>query len=432
MIIRFIKKEIEAFDIFSSDAKKLLTIDLVFAIAFPFIIIFGSAFVLRITGGNNTMAIVYNWGFFAGLTVGFFITGMLLKNRIDIRIIFSVGMLLTVIPLSILMFIGKDSGYYVILYGLFVGTGNGLYWSCRNVVACQTTNDNNRNFFTSVEQFMIIFCNALVPLLFGTFILGHNPSEEYKLIAYKYTSVLVVAITLFAAFLIMKSNFKTPVINKFVYFKFGRNWNLQRLLTLTIGMVEAGFMVIMTLLILNIAGDESVLGKIEFTAAIISVIAIYIVGRIAKPKHRGKIMLAGAISLFAGGIVLAFTIGSSNEILGFVAVSFLGVIAIKAGQVIADPLIHTAYRATYLTSIEKSSKSEDRDSYTYIMDNEYFKNGGRIVAGAVFLIISRLIDDTGALGYIFPILAFILLISAYLIKKLTTIKINSAITKMEN
>lgn len=418
MIKNFVKKEVEAFNIFSPDAKKLIIINLVFALAFPFIIIFGSAFVLRITGGNNTMAIVYNWGFFLGLIVGYFINGKLLKYKFDVRKIFAIGMMLTVVPLSILMFIGKDSGYFVIIYGLFVGAGNGIYWSCRNIVTYQVTNDENRNFFASVEQFIIIFCNALIPLLFGTFILGHNISEDYKMTAYKFTSAVVVAITFFAASLILKSNFKTPPIKKFVYFKFGQVWNIQRILTFTVGIVEAGFMVLMTLLILNVAGDESVLGKIEFSTAIVSVISIYIVGRIAKPKHRGKIMLAGAVSLIIGGTVLAFTIENNDKLFDLIAISFLGVVVMKVGQVIADPMIHSSFRATFLTSIEKASKMENRDSYSFIMDNEYFMNGGRIFGGVVFLALTHLINDMVALKYTFIILALIQLVSALLVNKL--------------
>jgi len=418
MIGDIIRREVSAFNIFNADAKKLIFINLIYALAFPFIIIFGSAFILRVTDGNNVMAIVYNWGFFLGLILGYYINGHLLKAGFDIRKVFTVGIFLTVIPLSILMFFGKDVGYYVIIYGLLVGTGNGIYWSCRNMVTYLVTNEENRNFFASIEQFIIIFCNALIPLLFGTFILGKDAEFGYKMEAYKYTSLVVVLITFIAGMLILKSKFQAPRIKKFVYFKLGRIWNFQRLLTFTVGMVEAGFMVLMTLLILNVAGDESVLGKIEFSTAIISVISIYIVGRIAKPQHRGKIMLAGAISLIIGGTTLAFTITNSNLVFDFIAVSFLGVIVMKVGQVIADPMVHSSFRATFLSSIEKSTLSEKKESYSFIMDNEYFMNGGRIFGGVVFLLLYKFVGDIGALRYTFIILALIQLVSALFVHKL--------------
>jgi YQGE family putative transporter len=337
-----------------------------------------------------------------------------------------------------ILFIDKS---LVILYGFLIGVGNGIYWSCRNFLTLLVTNNENLNFYTSVEQFIIIFCNALIPLLFGTFVLGNTVNEDAKMQMYKYTSLVVIATNLIACWLVMKSNFKNPDIKKFMYASFSKDWQLQRMLTFFVGMVESGFMVLMTLLILTVAGDESVLGKIEFTTAIISIISIYIVGRISKPHHRGRIMLVGAGSLIIGGTILAFTITNQNLILGL-SVSFLGVIMMKISQVVADPMVHSAFRATYMSSCDKISVLENRDSYTYIMDNEYFMNGGRIFGGFVFLVITYLFykmgngigglsealsvnnHDVSALRFTFIILAFMQLLSAFLIQKLNKISVD--------
>ena len=391
----FIKKERAAFNVFGADAKRMIFINLIYHLAFPFIIVFGSAFVLRVTGGNNALAIIYNWGFFFGLIIGYLFNGQLMKLGFNIRPLFVIGMMLSVVPLSILMFFGREAGYGVILYGIAMGVGNGIYWSCRNYLTMLVTTDANRNFFASIEQFIIIFFNALIPLLFGTFILGNNASEGAKLGAYRYTSVVVVFITLIAAWMIVKSNFRNPVITRFIYLKLGSIWNIQRFLSFFVGSVESGFMVLMTLLILNVAGDESVLGKIEFSTALVSILSIYIVGRVSRPQHRSRIMLAGATSLVIGGTVLAFTITSKEMLFGFATLSFLGVVLMKICQVVADPMIHSSFRATYLTSIEQSSLIERKDSYSFVMDNEYFMNGGRVFGGLVFLILATLM--TGGL-----------------------------------
>ncbi len=436
MFRKIIQKEMAAFNTLGANAKRLLAANFIYALAFPFIIVFGSAFILRATGGDKIMTIFYNWGFFAGLILGYYIAGNTLKNKImNIKNLFSVGIMLTVIPLCVLMFFGKESGYLVVFYGFLIGIGNGIYWACRNFLTLLVTTNESLNLYTSVEQFIIIFCNALVPLLFGTFVLGNTVDENTKMEMYKYTSLVVIATNVLACWLVLKSDFKNPEIKKFMHFKFGKQWQLQRLLTFCVGMVESGFMVLMTLLILTVAGDESVLGKIEFSTAILSIIAIYIVGRISKPHHRGRIMLAGAISLLVGGIVLIFTISNQNLFLGF-SISFLGVIVMKVSQVIADPMVHSAFRATYISSCGKMSVVEKRDSYSYIMDNEYFMNGGRIFGGFVFLVATYLFykagnatgglaealsvdnSDVSALRFTFVILAIMQLLSAFLVQKL--------------
>jgi YQGE family putative transporter len=458
-MFKFIRKEREAFNIFGADARRMLIINVIYHMAYPFIIIFGSAFVLRITGGNNALAIIYNWGFFLGLIAGYMLNGQLMKLGINIRPLFVAGMLLSVVPLAILMFEGREAGYGVILYGAVIGVGNGIYWSCRNFLTMLVTTDANRNFFSSVEQFIIIFLNALIPLLFGTFILGNNATDVSKLAAYRYTSIIVVGITLIAAWLILKSNFRNPVVKRFIYWKCGGIWKTQRLLSFFVGTVESGFMVLMTLLILNAAGDESVLGKIEFGTALVSVLSIYVLGRITAPQHRSRIMLAGATSLVIGGTVLACTITQKELLLGIVTISFIGVVVMKVCQVVADPMIHSSFRATYLSSIEWSSEIEGKDSYTFVMDNEYFMNGGRIFGGLLFLVLATLMTsggldnlriaagqgfypllDTlsssaqrggagvlGALRYTFIALALLQLFSAYLIHRIGCLRSRSAV-----
>lgn len=410
-MLQVIKKERDAFEVFGAEAKRMLIVNVIYHIAYPFIVIFGSAFILRVTGGNNALVIIYNWGFFLGLILGYLINGLLMKWGVNVRPLFIIGMLLSVVPLSVLMFVGREAGYGVIFYGISLGVGNGVYWSCRNYLTMLVTTDGNRNFFAGVEQFIIIFLNALVPLLFGTFVLGGKASDVSKLEAYRFTSIMVVVVTAIAGLLIWKSKFRNPEITRFIYWKFGDIWRIQRVLSFLVGTVESGFMVLMTLLILNAAGDESVLGKIEFGTAVVSVLSIYVVGRVTAPHHRARIMLAGATFLVIGGTFLALMIARKEMFLGLVTISFLGVVVMKVCQVIADPMIHSAFRATYLSSIEWSARVEKRDSYTFVMDNEYFMNGGRVFGGFVFLVLATVMTSGGwgefrraALQGFFPLL----------------------------
>jgi len=429
-MLNFYKAEKQAFNVFNSDAKKLITINVLYAFAFPFIIIFSAAFINRATS-NTTLVILNAWGFYAGLVLGYLLNGLLLR-RFEIKHLFALGMVLSVVSnLLMMLFVNGGSGYNVAIYGLFTGIGSGIYWSCRNFLSYLVTNEGNRNFFTGFEQFFNIFCNALIPFVFGTLVigLGQNTGWYTENLAYQLTAGFMVFLILYAAFLTTKSTFQSPVIHRFIYFKFTRIWNVHRLATFCVGMVESGFMVLMTILILTLAGDEKILGKVEFLTAIVSVTSIYIVSRLSKPRHRGGIMLAGAISLIIGGTILIFTLNSTKMLFNCIAISFLGIIIMKISQVIADPMVHSSFRATYLSDVEKASSIEKRESYAYIMDNEYFMNGGRIFGGLVFLILDHYTSVFGALRFTFLILALIQLFTAYLIKKLNNIKIENTTSK---
>jgi len=60
---KYIQKQLAAFNVFGADAKRLLTANLNYTLALPFIIIFGTPFVISVTGGDNNLSIIYNCTF---------------------------------------------------------------------------------------------------------------------------------------------------------------------------------------------------------------------------------------------------------------------------------------------------------------------------------------------------------------------------------
>jgi len=420
------RKEIQAFDVFDKNGKRLIMVNMMFAMVFPFIVLFSTAFLNRTTG-NPVIPIINGFGFSIGLVLSSFINGKLLRRKVDIRYLFAIGLFLSIASTFVMMMFAKPSiGFYIIFFGFFSGAGGGFYWSNRQFLSFLVTNEENRNFFASLDQFFKIFFESLIPFLFGTIIimLGRKTGWYDEIFAYQAVAGILVVLMTYAVILVLKSSFKSPVINKFIYKKFNRIWNTHRLLVLLFGFLQSGIMYFLPLLILNIAGDETVLGKIELSTAIFSVITIYILGRITTPKHRAKMMFFGAVLFTLGGIVLTFTINNDQLFQGIVKISFLGVIFMKITQVIAQPLVNTAFASTSMSDIGKSSAIEQRDSYTYIFDNELFMNIGRSIGGILFIALNYLISPTGALQYIFIIIGLFQIISAVLIKKLTNINID--------
>jgi MFS transporter, YQGE family, putative transporter len=424
-MIKFIKKEAKAFDTFDKDGKRLIVVNILYAMVFPFIILFSTAFVNRATG-DQVIAVVNGFGFGIGLILGNLTNGLLLQRKADIRWLFSVGMFLSIASTFLMMLLVDHTiGFYIIFYGLFSGFGSGLYWSNRQFLSFLVTKEDNRNFFASLDQFFIIFFNAFIPFFFGTIIImfGRRTGLFDEILAYQGVAAIMVVLMIYAMILVLKSNFKSPEMKRFTFWKFCKQWKMHRILVALVGFVQSGFMYFIPLLILNIAGDETVLGKIELTTALISVTVIYILGRITAAKHRSKLMLIGAAVVTLGGIIVSFTIENHELVLTVVKVSFLGVIAMKVCQVIADPIINIAFTSTNLSDIEKASKIENRVSYTYVFDNEIFLTVGRILGGLVFIVINYAFSPMAALQYIFIILGVFQILSSILVKKLTAIKV---------
>lgn len=406
-IIQTIKKQKEAFERFSSDAKRLLSLNLIYHLVLPIILIFVQAY---LWGQTRDMKInlIYTLGSFGGNYLGYLMNGFLLR-KFSIKILFYIGLILSVLPMALLVYTIDIQYSNIVWYGLLFGVGTGMYYSCRNFLSYLATDNENRTFFAGMEQFIIISGNFVTPLLFGPVIIGLG--EKYglydKQLIYQVGLAVSLATMFLTWFLIRKSNFRSPELKRFFYFRFDRLWNYQRFLSLFIGLVETGFYMLMALLILNVVGQESELGLIESISTILSVAVVYVVSKKAKPEQRANILLGGAVSLTIGGIILG------------VEYSVIGVLGLKFFQIIADPLLHSSYRATWWSVIETVSRKEDKHGYAYMLDTEFFINLGRSLGGALllFLLISGFTPNE-SLRFIFLILALMQFISYALLRYL--------------
>ena len=136
-------------------------------------------------------------------------------------------------------------------------------------------------------------------------------------------------------------------------------------------------------------------------------------------------MLAGALIIIFGGTVLSFTIHNQNIIFSVMKISFMGVIIMKASQLIAEPLIIMSYSVTKLSNMKEVTKIEKRDSYTYVFDNEITMNLGKTIGGMLFIAINFWISPLGALQLIFIILGSLQIITSILVNKLTALRVKS-------
>jgi YQGE family putative transporter len=401
-----IAKERKAFERFGEDARRLILVNLAYGLAYPFITLFAGAFVFG-RSSDPVLVIYYQYGWFLGLILGYFLNGLLLR-RYDIRPLFFGGMVLSIVSLLGLIFLAEVTAGNVLPLGGAVGLGSGLYWSNRNLLSVLTTNDENRNFFTGIEQLIIVVGNSVCPLLLGVFFwLGERYGWYDSQRVYEAASLVVLAIVLVAGRVIMGGNFKSPVMRRFVYWKFSGFWHKQRMLTFLIGALESGFMIIPLLLILTLVGGEASFGFIEAAGALLSATAIYFIGKISRPGRRTLIMLAGAVCSVMAGL----TVG--------LFYSVTGILLLKVFQAPADPLTHSSFRATLFTSVERAAAVERRHPYAYTLDNEYWLNGGRIAGGGVFLLLDFAGSGEMALRYTLLILALLQFGSVYLVRYLS-------------
>lgn len=408
MKIKFIQNQKKAFEVFNDDTKDLLRLNLIYHLVFPIIMVFVQAYLWGDTK-DARINIVYTLGSFGGNYLGYLLNGFLLR-KISIKPLFFIGLILSVLPMALIVYFVNIKLSNVVWFGMIFGIGTGMYYSCRNFISYLVTNDENRTFFAGMEQLIIITSNFITPFLFGFIIIGIGERTGWyqKETVYQFGMGISMIMMFLTWILIRRANYASPSVEKFFYIRFPKLWNYQRFLSIFVGTVETGIYMLMALLILNVVGGESALGLIESMSTVFSALVVFFVSKKSKPEHRPKIILAGVISITTGGLILG------------IEYSLIGVLGLKIFQIIADPLIHTAYRSTWWSVIEKVSKTDNKSEYAYMLDTELFINIGRAVGGTILLVMLLTgVDINSGLRFIFLILGSLQFISYLLIKYLT-------------
>jgi YQGE family putative transporter len=141
--------EYRHFNSYPRDMRILLLTNLIYAFVLPVIDVFVGAYVMR-NSNDVKMVIIYQLAVYSGIPFTFLINGFLLQH-INIKRLYSAGMLLSGLSMAVMMSLGQLSMTGIGMAGLLMGMSFGLFWANRDFLALSTTNDDNRNYYYGVE-----------------------------------------------------------------------------------------------------------------------------------------------------------------------------------------------------------------------------------------------------------------------------------------
>lgn len=378
----------------------LLITNMIYAFVLPVIEVFTSAYILRSLGDVKIVAL-YQLMVFTGIPITFFINGFLL-NRFRVASLYSLGMLLSGVSISLMMTIENISINGIVISGFLLGISYGFFWANRDFLALNTTTDQNRNYYYGLETFFYTMTAIIVPAVIGgyfAFAKGHNWFNGDMTKGYRYMTVVVFILTLFSSFVIHKGKYKNPVLKKFVYFRFDRLWNKMLVLSSLKGLTQGYLVTLPAILVLRIIGDEGSLGLVQSISGIITAIVLYVLGRVTKPKHRIYIFSAGYIIFLIGALF--------NGIL----FSTLGVLVFVLCKVIYQPLHDIAYFPIQMRVINLLSGKNKRSEFAYIFNHEFGLFAGRILGLVLFIFLAYHISEMVALRYSLVVIGGVQLLS---------------------
>jgi YQGE family putative transporter len=392
--------EYQFFLLMPRDTRVLLVTNMIYAFVLPVIEIFVGAYIMRSSNDPSIVA-VYQLTVYTGIPITFLINGFLL-SRIKISSLYSFGMLLSGLSMLVMMSLNNLSAVGVGIAGILMGCSFGFFWSNRDFLALNTTNDSNRNYYYGLETFFYTITFILVPLVVGAFLatsdtrgwFGGNMNSGYQIV-----TVVVFLLTILSSVVIHQEKFKNPSHKRFLYFKFHSLWNKMLVLAGLKGLAQGYLVTAPAILIMRMVGNEGSLGLVQGISGIATAVMLYLLGRTTKPEHR--------IYIFSVGLVI-FLMGTlANGIL----FSAFGVMIFVLCKVLFQPLHDIAYFPIQMRVIDVVSKIENRNEFTYIFNHEFGLYVGRFLGLGLFIYFATYISESFALKYSLIVIAIVQLAS---------------------
>lgn len=390
---------------FSRSAKILIITNLVYAFVLPVVDIFVASYIMR-NSNDPAKVMLYQLAIYSGIPLTFLVNGYLL-NRIDVKKLFSLGMLLSGVSMVVMMSLDEISYLGLTMAGLIMGMSFGLYWSNRDYLVLTTTTDFTRNFYYGLDTFCYTVTGVLVPIMVGWYLVnGDSMANEGVNLRYQMVTVVVFAITILASVIFHMGSYEKPKSEKFLYFKFHPVWRKMIQMSYLKGLAQGFIVTAPAMLMMTFFGSEGTLGTAQSVGALIAAFIMLLLGKYSKPKHR--------LAIFSVGLVCFFLAAFFNGLL----FNATGVILFMLFLLIARPILDIAYFPIQLKLIDVLAKFEGRNEFSYILNHEFGLYVGRFIGALTFLALAYFGSTEIALRYALLIIGTLQLISIIIAKQL--------------
>ncbi|MFT7163485.1 MAG: YQGE family putative transporter [Flavobacterium sp.] len=391
---------------FSRSTKILILTNLIYAFVLPVIDIFVASYIMR-NSNDPSKVMMYQLAIYTGIPITFFINGFLL-NTVNIKKLFSLGMLLSGVSMVYMMSLDEISYGGLISAGLIMGMSFGLYWANRDYLVLATTSDKTRNFYYGLDTFFYTLTAVIVPVIIGWYLMNGSDSSSNESVnsGYRVVTGVVFIFTILASVVFHFGDYDKPRNEKFLYFKFHKLWTKMLQMAVLKGLAQGFIVTAPAMLMMKFFASEGALGTAQSVGAIIAAVIMLILGKLSKPKHR--------LVIFSIGLIFFFLASFFNSLM----FNSTGVIIFIFLLLIARPILDIAYFPIQLKVIDLLSEIENRNEFSYILNHEFGLYVGRLVGAGTFLGIAYFGNADDALRYALLIIAVLQLLSILIAKQL--------------
>jgi YQGE family putative transporter len=283
---------------------------------------------------------------------------------------------------------------------MLFGIGFGFYWGNRSLYSLRLTDDKTRNYFFGLTFSIDLMTGIVVPFLIGWLIVFGGT------IAYQILAMILFVIYLTSGLIILPlARQETEHVHGFIS-RIDGKWNLLRIVCIVFGFQSGNNFVIPGLIVLYLLGNEGVLGTVTALAALLTAVAIYEIGKIARSHHRIRVFGIGIGILLIGTLI--FTIYPQGA----------GIVIYIVAIYIAANFTWSSYNPIAMDLMDQYTPTKKQNRYKYIVDQELFLNIGRTGGIAIFFLLYVLTSRFNALRFAPLIIASLQVIVVYLMSKI--------------
>ena len=180
-----------------------------------------------------------------------------------------------------------------------MGISSGLFWSNRHYISYFVTTNENRNYVFGLENALMNLGGFITPLIFAflTGVAGFTLVQLFPELPISTGKIILAVFLIFliivASISILKGKFHNPEIKPFLFLKYCRTWNKQRLMNLLEGLTNGVLIVMPSLIVLHIVKDSGPVGVLQSIGILAALLPVYFLGRYSKPRHRVNILFIG-------------------------------------------------------------------------------------------------------------------------------------------
>ena len=228
------------------------------------------------------------------LAIGSFIVASIIKNKFRIGM-FRIGVILNCFYILTIIILNEKIVNHLVLISILYGISSSVYWLPYNLFVINKIDNNYRTEYTVKSKIVSSVIGVLCPILLGTIITATN---------YELTAIIILFISLVQ---IVLSFLLTPEQENILpKFNLKKTWNKLKnneqikkiyIVEFFIGMnvSDGALEILMTILIFNSFKTNLNLGIITSITTILSMIFVYLYGKIYKNKDDKTIIIISSI-----------------------------------------------------------------------------------------------------------------------------------------